>query len=127
LAGLLGIPLAVEERDRLKVFHAAAEKVRLITYKNMRFDGMMNRRPGSLYGLSVLAEEKYRGLTSIVMLALSVATRASNKATNLSTEQRLQRIWFLEFYGQRIISEQRFTRRMLFITFLFTKKMWMNL
>jgi len=79
-------PSAVEARDRLKVFHTAAEKVRLIAYKNMRFEGMMNRRPGSLYGLSELAEEKYSGLTSTVMWALSVATRASNKATNLSGE-----------------------------------------
>jgi hypothetical protein len=44
-------PLAVEERDRLKVFHAAAEKVRLITYKNMRFDGMCL--------FSMLSEDKY--------------------------------------------------------------------
>jgi hypothetical protein len=36
--------------------------------------------------LSELAEEKYSGLTSTVMWALSVATRASNKATNLSGE-----------------------------------------
>lgn len=79
-------PSAVEARDRLKVFHTAAEKVRLIAYKNMRFEGMMNRRPGSLYGLSELAEEKYSGLTSTAMWALSVATRASNKATNLSGE-----------------------------------------
>ena len=123
-------PSAVEARGRLKVFHTAAEKVRLIAYKNMRFEGMMNRRPGSLYGLSELAEEKYSGLTSTVMWALSVATRASNKATNLSGE--LDRAKAAKDWALRILQTTDHVRAKIYLknviyNLSFTRKMWINL
>lgn len=99
---------AVEARNRFKVFYTATEKVRRIAYINMKFEGQWTRKPGTLYGLSVLAEGKYRGLKSIVSGGLRLATKDADKVTNLAGE--LERAKYTDHWAIKALDTADYIR-----------------
>jgi hypothetical protein len=62
----------------------------------------MTRKEGTLYGLSVLAEGKYRGLKSTVNAGLRLATTDADKVTNLAGE--LERAKYTEHWAIKVLS-----------------------
>jgi hypothetical protein len=99
---------AVEARNRFKVFYTAAEEVRRRAYNHKEFEGQMTRKEGTLYGLSVLAEGKYRGLKSTVNAGLRLATTDADKVTNLAGE--LERAKYTEHWAIKVLSAADFIR-----------------